>query len=45
MSMLKMYVPDGSHKLSYEGLEVKLDLSYEVEAVSIIDHFVKDSSV
>lgn len=38
VSMLKKYVPDDSHMLSYEGLDVQLDLTYEEEVVQIIDH-------
>lgn len=37
VSMLKRYVPNGSHKLSYEGLDVRIDLSYKEEIVQILD--------
>lgn len=37
VSMLKRYVLDGMHKLSYEGLEDRLDLTYEEEAIRILD--------
>ena len=33
ISMLRRYVPDGSHRLQNEDLEVRPDLSYEEEAM------------
>lgn len=41
LSMLKRYVPDNSHKLSYEGLDVRSDLSYEEEAARILDRLLR----
>lgn len=40
VSMLKNYVPDGSHKLQYEELDVRPDLYYE-EATWILDRSMK----
>ena len=41
VSMLTGYVPDGSHRLQHEELEVRPDLSYEEEAVRITDRSVR----
>ena len=41
VSMLQRYVPDTSHWLQYEELDVRPDLSYEEEATRILDRFVK----
>lgn len=37
VSMLKMYMPDISHKLQHKKLEVRPYLSYEEEAMLILD--------
>ena len=41
VSILRRYVPDGSHRLQHEDLEVRPDLSYEEEAMQILDRSVK----
>ena len=41
VSMLRMYIPDGSHRLQYEDFEVRPDLSYGEEAMQIFDRSVK----
>ena len=41
VSMLRRYVPDTSHRLPYEELDVRPDLSYEEEATRILDRSVK----
>ena len=38
VSMLRRYVPDPSHILSYEPLQVKENLSYEEFPIKILDH-------
>lgn len=38
MLMLKRYMLDGSHKLSYNGLDVKLELFDEKEGDWILDY-------
>ena len=38
VSMLRKYVSDPSHVLSYENLELDEDLSYEEKPVQILDH-------
>ena len=38
VSMLRRYVPDPSHILSYEPLQVKENLSYEEVPIQILDH-------
>lgn len=40
VSMLKKYLPDKSYKLQHEELDVQPDLSYEEEAMHILDRFV-----
>ncbi|XP_030505112.1 uncharacterized protein LOC115720090 [Cannabis sativa] len=37
VSMLKKYVSDPMHVLSYEALELQLDLSYDERPVQILD--------
>ena len=37
ISMLRKYVSDPSHVLSYENLELDQDLSYEEKPVQILD--------
>ena len=37
-SMLRKYIPDPSHVLSYEPLQIRDDLSYEEVLVEILDH-------
>ena len=37
ISMLRKYVSDPTHVLSYEGLELDHDLSYEEKPVQIMD--------
>ncbi|KAM6548375.1 hypothetical protein CsatB_020051 [Cannabis sativa] len=37
VSMLRKYVSDSSHVLSYEALELQPDLSYEEQPVQILD--------
>ena len=37
ISMLQKYVSESSHILSYEGLELQPDLSYEEQPVQILD--------
>ena len=41
VSMFRRYVPDGSHRLQHEELEVRPDLSYEEEVVRITDRSVR----
>ena len=41
VSMLRRYVPDTSHRLQYEELDVRPDLSYEEEATRILNQSVK----
>ena len=36
--MLRKYIPDPSHVLSYEPLQIRDDLSYEEVPVEIVDH-------
>ena len=36
-SMLRKYIPDTSHVLSYELIQIRDDLSYEVIMVEILD--------
>ena len=36
VSLLRRYVPDPSHQISFEELELRPDLSYEEEAVRIL---------
>ena len=36
-SMLRKYIPDTSHVLSYELIHIRDDLSYEVITVEILD--------
>ena len=38
VSMLRRYVPDPSHILNYEPLQVKENLSYEEVPIQILDH-------
>ena len=42
VSMLRKYVSDPSHVLSYEPLELRNDLSYEEAPVKILDREVKE---
>ena len=37
-SMLRKYIPDPSHILSYEPIHIRDDLSYEEIRVQILDH-------
>ena len=37
VSMLRKYVPNPSHVLSYESLTLKLDLSYDKVPIKILD--------
>ena len=37
ISMLKKYIPDPSHVLSQEPIEVRTDLTYEEKPVQILD--------
>ena len=37
-SMLRKYIPDLSHVLSYKPLQIRDDLSYEENLVEILDH-------
>ena len=37
-SMLRKYIPDPSHVLSYEPLRIRDDLSYEEVPIEILDH-------
>ena len=37
-SILRKYIPDPSHVLSYERLQIRDDLSYETVPVEILDH-------
>lgn len=39
--MVRRYVPNGSHRLQHEDLGIRPDLSYEVEAVRILDPSTK----
>ncbi|XP_062093484.1 uncharacterized protein LOC133799486 [Humulus lupulus] len=41
-SMLRKYVCDQSHTLSYEPLELQPDLSYEVKPVKILERGIKE---
>lgn len=41
MFMLNKYMPDRLHKLSYKGLDIMADLSYEKEAVRILDRSLR----
>lgn len=41
VSILKKYMPDGSHRLQYEELDVQADLSFEEEATWFLEQFVK----
>lgn len=40
MSMLKKYVLDSSNRLSYKGIDIRPDLSYD-HGVRILDHLFK----
>ena len=42
ISMLRKYVSDQSHVLSYEPLELQPDLSYEVKPVKILERGIKE---
>ena len=42
VSLLRKYVLDPTHVLSYEPLEVREDLSYEETPIGIIDRKVKE---
>ena len=42
VSMLRKYVPDPSHILQHEPLQIGEDLSYEEQPVQILDRKVKD---
>ena len=42
VSMLKKYVPDESHVLEQEPIELHEDLSYEEKPVQILDRKIKD---
>ena len=35
--MLRKYVLDGTHVLSYEDLELEMDFSYEEQSIQILD--------
>ena len=37
VSMLRRYVPDESHRIQHEDLEIRPDLSYEEEVIQILD--------
>ena len=41
VSMLKKYVPDESHVLEQEPIELHEDLSYEEKSVQILDRKIK----
>lgn len=41
VSMIKKYKLNGSHKVQYEELDVRPDLSYEKEVVQILDRSTK----
>ena len=41
VSMLMKYVPDESHVLEQEPIELHEDLSYKEKAVQILDHKIK----
>ena len=38
VSLLRKYVPDPSHVLEYESLQVQENLAYEEAPIHIIDH-------
>lgn len=40
-STLKKYVPNGSHRLQHEKLDILLELSYQEEVVQILDQSMK----
>ncbi|XP_062075938.1 uncharacterized protein LOC133780074 [Humulus lupulus] len=42
VSLLRKYIPDPSHVLNYELIEVEQDLTYEEKLVKIIDRKEKD---
>ena len=37
VSMLKKYIPDASHKIDYQDLEIREDMSYVEKPVKILD--------